>query len=764
MKRILSIIMCIALLALPLTQALAAQGDLIVARSENGPLDQGLEGYCGAGDALYFLLYGSDSDGSRTLGVHHAGETQMRKYALSFGEETEENGYESYESIRLLSDGERVYALREITFYGSGDDMDVQQDVRDELYEITIDGENVKTELICEPDWSIFCSDGGYYYYIESMVCVGDYLVMQYYDDSGMMRCTRMTMTQEPSFSDCAIDGEIVSLTLYTQGRVLIEKYTDDSYRKVGFVIYDPATDECEEMCELSMEQYGGFKGLACDLESGAVYYTKEGEIFELDLRTGESGEAITDMPGTMYSNGVCSILRGGYYASAAFDCYIFRNLNPEQKPTQRLKVYDSSYDDDVAQAFYTFSNEHGDVSAVLSRDYSSENGLVEGMMNRSGDIDVYIIGTDSSEYQAVFDRGYMMELTDSEKMREIAERMYPAVREELSINGELCALPVSCYFWLPFVNKTALEKLDMTIDDIPTNWSDFLDFLMELPERLPEDGSVALMDCYIGDTSAKRALFERIFESYQQLLQKDPNAFTAEQMAQLLEKLEAVDFRALGQFPEEETESDDFALQGADYYLLEVNMGTSLDGITNGYYPLAMALTEDTPRMLTISATVAFVNPFSENRELALEYMETLAENLRDSVEYAIFSDKTEPVENKYYQSNMEQLQKSLEALREKYESAEEADKQALKEQLDSTEEGIRDYEKYRYSITEDDIAWIHQYADMLTLQGNNWLYSSDSGDAYQLVMQYCDGQIDAKKLMDEIGRKIRMMLMEGY
>lgn len=385
--------------------------------------------------------------------------------------------------------------------------------------------------------------------------------------------------------------------------------------------------------------------------------------------------------------------------------------------------------------------------------------------MNRSSDIDVYIINTDSSDYQAVFDRGYMMELTDSEKLAETAERLYPALREELSIDGALCAIPASCYFWLPFVNRETLEKLDMSIDEIPTNWSDLLDFFMEeLPNRLPEDGSVALMDGYIGDVYARQCVFDRIFASYQQLLKEDPDAFSSDEMAQLLQKLEQVDFQALGQPAEEETQQDDFFPDEIQYCLFEMNMGTSIEGISQYYYPMVMSLTPDTPRMLTLSATAAFVNPFTKNRELALEFMEALTEKLSTGVQYTIYSDRTEPVENSHYQENMQEMQQLLDQLQAQYDSAQEADRQALQEALDAAQESLEDYENYRYSIREEDIAWIHQYADALVLQGNNWLYSADSGDAYQLVQQYSEGQIDARKLMNEIGRKIRMMMMEGY
>lgn len=755
---IASVIMCIVLALLPLTQALAAQGDIIIARTEDGPLSNGMESSCGAGDALYFLLYGNRHGDGRILGVHHVGDAEMQQYEIQLGEALGEN---CYESIRLLSDGENVYALRQVKFY-DGDNEGV---VSAELYRISINGTDAAAEFVCNVDWSVFQS-GESYSYVERMICAGDYIVMSYYDydNGGMMRCVRMNLA-DGSMEECSIDGEFIGIAPYADGRLLLQQYADDSYRRIRFSSYDPATDESEILCEADAPQYSSFEGIACDFESGAVYYTREGEIFELNLQTGESSEAITDMPGTIYSDGACAVLRGGYYASAAYDCYIIRNLHPEERPSERLKIFDGSYEDAVSRAFYDFANGHGDVSAVLSRDYSSGNALVEDMMNRSSDIDVYIINTDSSDYQAVFDRGYMMELTDSEKLAETAERLYPALREELSIDGALCAIPASCYFWLPFVNRETLEKLDMSIDEIPTNWSDLLDFFMEeLPNRLPEDGSVALMDGYIGDVYARQCVFDRIFASYQQLLKEDPDAFSSDEMAQLLQKLEQVDFQALGQPAEEETQQDDFFPDEIQYCLFEMNMGTSIEGISQYYYPMVMSLTPDTPRMLTLSATAAFVNPFTKNRELALEFMEALTEKLSTGVQYTIYSDRTEPVENSHYQENMQEMQQLLDQLQAQYDSAQEADRQALQEALDAAQESLEDYENYRYSIREEDIAWIHQYADALALQGNNWLYSADSGDAYQLVQQYSEGQIDARKLMNEIGRKIRMMMMEGY
>lgn len=750
MKRIVSWMLSIVMMLS--VCALAAEGDLIVARTENGPLQYGVENSCGAGDALYFLLYSGNEDGVKKLGVHHVGETEMKQYSVQLGKTMADN---ANEDNYLFSDGEKVYMLRQESVYTNN-----SQDASAALYEITIDGETAEAKLICEPDWSFFKS-GSEYNYVSSVMGVKDYGILIYYNEIGETKIAKMKLA-DGTFEECSLEGEIISAIAYVDGQILIQQYTDDARRRVRFLSYDPVADCSEEVLEVDVPEYEYFDGLACDMENGKVYYTKQGEIFELNMQTGEQGEAITDMPESMYSNVSAVVLQGGYYAFASYDCYMIRNLHPAQRPSERLKIYDGSGANCVSQAVYEFTNEHDDTAVILSRDYNSANSLVDDMMKRSNDIDVYVMDASSAEYESVFKRGYIAELTDSEKMQAVAERMYPAMREALSINGELCAIPVNFYFWLPYLQESALEKLNMTVEDVPTNWSDFLDFLMELPEKMPADGSVTLMEVWTSDEGAKQIMFDRLFADYQQLLKKDPNAFSEEQMTEILEKLDKVDFQALGQWPTEEIEEDNFG-GGDNCYLLELNMGTALSGICR-QYPMVMSMTADTPKMLVVSGMVAFINPYSENREKALEFMEKLTENLSDDTNYTMFSDLNEPVLNRYYEEGIASIQKNIESLRAQYEAAEAIDKQDIQEQLEAAEQNLEEYKKYQYSISEKEIEWIHEYGDALTMQGNNWLYSSDAGDAYQLIREYSEGQIDARKLMNEIGRKIRMMMMEQY
>ena len=58
MKKLISLLLCMVLLAA--VPALAAQGDLIITRSDDGQgvLGEGIRSSCGMGDSLYMILDG----------------------------------------------------------------------------------------------------------------------------------------------------------------------------------------------------------------------------------------------------------------------------------------------------------------------------------------------------------------------------------------------------------------------------------------------------------------------------------------------------------------------------------------------------------------------------------------------------------------------------------------------------------------------------------------------------------------------------------
>ena len=253
----------------------------------------------------------------------------------------------------------------------------------------------------------------------------------------------------------------------------------------------------------------------------------------------------------------------------------------------------------------------------------------------------------------------------------------------------------------------------------MPRNWSDFVDFLIELQADFPQDGSITLMGADVDEIDAREAMFFAIFDAYQRMVLDDPDSVDAQAMVDILTRLEQVDFTRFGQPAAERSEGDGTtAIAGAtvaawgpadydpDSVLLTVNAGCTLASVEGAEGTLmVMSLKPDAPARLEMDCYVAFVNPYSENLDLALAFMETLAENLPDEVLYAICADLTEPVPDPNYESRLASAQAELERARQELAEADEIDRQALEDSVARIERYIADMEGERMLISEGEI-----------------------------------------------------------
>jgi hypothetical protein len=169
---------------------------------------------------------------------------------------------------------------------------------------------------------------------------------------------------------------------------------------------YNSADSSVETLCEIPVDNYTPPLGLAYDAQADVLYCIKSGEICPVDLQTGTIGEGVTEMPLEAYSGAPGCILDGGYYAYCGEGATI-RNLDPQQKAQTKLRVNDSFWSDSVNSAYYKFANTHGDVSVVLSREYTEVENLIENMMNRDDRVDIYVPKTEVS---------YSVNYVDSQK------------------------------------------------------------------------------------------------------------------------------------------------------------------------------------------------------------------------------------------------------------------------------------------------------------------------------------------------------------
>ena len=727
-------------------------GDIMVTTGmdDDSVLSDSINSFCGLGDTLYMLSYDM-----LTVYAQKVGEDQPTKYALNLNREADDEG-NSYSVGYLVSNGEALYLLFLLTDYSQDESQYTA-----ELFSLSLDGEAFEAESVGILDLDAI-TDTGSYFGIEQVQGLQNYLVFTFYNDSGDNPVALVSL-EDASVS--LIDEEnIRSVSLLSGNELLVQIY-DWNNSEAGTTVarYDVETKTLTELCSIQLENYATLQNLCYDAETETAYCVRAGEIYPIDLDSGEFGEPVTDVTGDMFSSTSPVILEGGYFAFVDYHSYIIRSLHPEATDKRKLRVYDTTWSNSVQNAYLSFTKDHSDATAIVSHDYLGN--VTDSMMNRDGSVDVLIMNTAMEGYDALVQRGYMADFSASEALNQLLERVRPSLREEMKVNGEFAILPVEYYIMQMRFKLDALEEIGITKEDLPHNWMDFMDWLKSLEDVLPDDGSAHLIDPWYSDQEARSALMTQVFMTYQLALTYAPEYARTEDMIEIFQKLESIDFIKLGCPTQEEVYSDDYEPEyDWSKILVEWNVGSQLGGITKErYYPVIMSLTQDAPAFLSIDCSVAFINPYSENQDLALAFIEALSENLEPEIQYILFEDMDEPLLNSYHDEAVQNMEEYLEMLRAEYEDADEADKQELAENITEYEGYLEEIREDIWEISQDDIAWVNENGQNLKFAVRNWLYSNDNGEAWELIEQYASGQLDAERLMKEIDRKIRMMILEN-
>ena len=757
MKKVLALLTMLALLLAPMA-ALAAEGDAAIARGEEYSVMSAVP----MGDTLVLVSYD-------TLYTYHIGDTDVKAYELQNAVPMDvESSFLSSNGI-YYADDSGLHVLTAI-IENDGEHTTIQSGC---ICDVNFNDDGTATQTLArEVEWpEEMTEESGadtYMNVLQNAVYSGGALYGSLYGGSGDEMWALDLETMKMQRIEIGGDGYGM-FSAYPDGRVFIA-YNNYGVSGIQLLTYSVADGSAQKLGEVDGTLNA--QGYAADAETGEIYVVSNGEICPLVLDGGKAavGEGVNDMPIDVYSNQPGLIWQGQYYVYCSYQATVIRNLHPTTQADVRLKVVDSSWLDATTDANFAYTNAHGNTSISVSHDYNEMAKVVENMMNRAPDVDVYIVDMGYSSYNALKERGFMAELDGSEKLTQRVAKMYPAIQESVQRDGRLVALPVDCSISCLGVNEKALEKLGLTLEDVPANWSDFLDFLInDLPGRWPSDGSVTFTYDGMDVENARWQLFYMIFEEYQNYVNAtmDVPSYNTELLRSLMDKLDRVDFQALGLEEASDDENGGVVTFGGDdggTQLFEMGVNANLGPYYTSSTPVLMSMDAGTEPVFAVRLSVAFVNPFSEHADEAIAFLETLADCVDESIWYNFDPDLNEPIANRYGEENLKNAQEYLANAQKRYDEAADADKQMLEEDLKSAQRWVEQAEEDRWQVSQAKIDWYRAAAEHLAVAQGNWLYQDSSGEASELMQQYLNRQIDAGKFLEGVDKKVRMMQMEGY
>ena len=758
MKRFFCVILALAVLFS--SAAYAAEGDRNFIRNEGvfSDLSDNPRGGCAAGDALY--LYGN-----KHIYTWRTGDDDLTVSEFTLPEAGEN---EARDLVRLFADGDGLRALLCV----NRNDANGYGPVRLEFAAVELDDGTARFEEITEAEVSDLVVSYGDESYRElapviGSVCAGGYLFLSaIMNDDG----NRLYALPLDGGAGEFLDVENVhAIAAWADGQLLIETF-DSGERRCEFWIYNPADGRMTPACDAVHTEHP-FYGIACSAESGRLYYLEDGYVKAAADFDFANAEPVAELFARYAAEASGMLLPGDIYVCCTdFDGTSVRSTAPGALPQTRLIVQSAGVDGTQMDAYYAFIAAHSDVGVVLREDYDEDGSIARDMMNRDSAVDVYMMSVNTEAYDALYSRGYLAALNDPAILEAVAE-MYPAVRDAITLNGEVVAVPVMAYGWTLCLDYEGFEKIGIPRAEVPDNWGDFLDLLPELPDMLPEDGSVRVFEDYNTQRQVRIELVNGILDSWHLYLDArgEEVRYDSPELAALLEKVMELDLAAMG-LPEGDEDAlyESITVSGAvgadrDYTLVMPSGGCSIGNFFSAVEPALLSVIPGEEQPVPLGLAVAFVNPFSENYDLAQEYLVALLREMGASTAYNLSDKLNDPVRSGYYERGMKAAQEELERAQSGLEAADPADKQLWEERIAAIEAQMEMFDEYGWEVSERDLAWYRGHDDRLMVQRfHNVDVRYGAGEFAELAQMFLAGRMDAGAFLQELGRRAQMKARE--
>ena len=748
MKKYLSLLLA---LVLALSCAGAACADVLL-ESEGLILGSFDSEFC-IGDTLYI---------SSDQGIYEWNPGDEKPTYYTFDMESLENWQYTFS----FASGDKLYAIR-VCLETEDDYTELTQT---ELCELTLGDGTATFEGLADLNWEELTgeNDNGVTIYRPRKIVVVNGVAFIVYTDwgDGSELISRVGALDIEEGSVTLLDDleNSVQISAYKDDKLLLLNWEPDS-EEISYATYDPEAEELETLCTVDYDDRHPLSGLAYDAEDDIAYITQDNEVHTVDLETGELGAVVANVTLPylfVYTQGL--VLGDGSYVVGSGEVAIL-DVSGDRSDITKINVCDTQYSMVLDTAIQKLAAVDNRVTVNVTRDAAVLDNMVENLVNQDSSVDIYIIDTTSPVYDALYKRGYMMSLDDCENIVALVDRMYPAEKESLYADGHLVALPVDVSATAAAFSKAALEKLGMTLDDVPNNWSDMLDFIASQKDAM-EENDIRLAVSFQTADAVRQAMFNQMFGDYQNYMNLTDveMGYNTELLSGLMEKLEKLDLLALGCAEDEDDlrEEDYEVFFGGDSsgILMDPGMDCTFNSFSgDAFSPVLLAMNSESTGNLVVKNIVAFINPYSAHPEAAKTFMKVIADNLSNATMYTLIPDLNEPVRGELNQQVIDEMEEVIEDLRKQVEKAEGAKRTLLEDDLASREDNLETIKKSFWEINQSSLDWYRPHAESMTVATTNWL----DDEAMSMINQYLNGDIAVDEMLESIDRKVKMMRMEG-
>lgn len=559
--------------------------------------------------------------------------------------------------------------------------------------------------------------------------------------------------------------GAVLSICSYKPGTLLVRYWDQETAYSGTEVIMptlcslDTATGALTELLTLPDTQQCG---VAYDPATDTIYTATDSLLYRR-VALGEPEPCAYLNLRYLSTNTSSAVLNGKYYIVNNSDGgYLVSETDPAKMPERALRIA-TYYKDDTISAFMKAHPEIPVVTQQTDAYYAEQ--IAQNMVAGTEASDIYIATIDWGSFEQLRDKGYCVDMSTSEILMEQVARMNPAFTSAFFQDGKLWAFPSSAYASGFGYSPSVLEKIGMSEDELPKTLLEYMDFAVNWLDNYAYDYADLMLLDNVYDIRGQ--LFNQVLNSYVSYYAATNQAldFDTPLMHKLLAKLDEV-APILEELNPEENSSGSVVVYSSDdtptALLTEYMNYTPQEYSFNwDYQPLLLSLDEGMDPVIPMSMEVYLINPNSENADMAITFLEFVAQHMKDSLEITLCPDANDPVEDPVALRSIGEMQKSMEDLQAKLETADESEKRDLEDTIEMYQQSLVSMEDHKYIISSDDIAMYREVEPYIYVSTSS-IYANITTDGGQLLQRYTDGQMSSEQFIKDFNRIIRMMQME--
>ena len=531
--------------------------------------------------------------------------------------------------------------------------------------------------------------------------------------------------------------------------------------------VYDPASGEVSELARISGVRYYDVRALCYDEAADIVYMVIPNRIFR--VTADGTCELAAYHPYTDLFNeaSVAQVFNGQV---ALFDYngnMALRTCDPAQLPKETLSIA-QYYSNDAHKRAAALMQ---DIPIFFERDsyFSTAQELGQALAAGENQLDIIAVNMSWIDYSRLVDKGYCYELSGSQTLMDYVKAIYPLMSEPVMKNGKLYGVPIEMNGDCWTYNAKALETLGLPV---PTTWPELVEVMNTCADEEHEEWWEEY-SLFEDEGEYKAMIMYQVMSQYEQYMLASGKTLSLDTpefrtAMQAVEQLDTENVEVIGGWDDdtgEPSEELEALWNKTPLFRAWGDVGLYDNEYTKDWKTLKLTFGAEESFQIPLDVRVLFVNPRSQNLHAAVLYLENLVKSLDQRTLTSFMPELDQPIENRYYETQLKDMITYSERLKAQLEKAEPIDKPALQEALDSYQGYIEEYKQTgRYEVTEKAIAKYRDVMQYAVLRRPSVMYSNSNDDSFwTLRSRYAEGQITLEQFIQEGSGKLRLMQMEN-